>query len=557
VRNQIGQLRGDVKMSGKHGGRFSRRALLKGAAATALTGTMLPGLATEGSSQAARPDATVTWGEDNDYATLDPRVTQSRHEAQAIMQMFESLLFLDTDGKFSPWLAQKWEYSKDGKSITFALRRDVKFHDGTPFNAEAVKFTFDTIVDPKLGSQGAIDFLGPYKSTDVIDPFTVRVNWTEPFAPALTNLSNPWLCSIVSPTAVRKLGNDGFARNPVGTGPFKFVEWVPRVRVVMDRNDEYRWAPKVFKRQGPAALKRVVIRIIPDGSTRVAALEKSEIDVCDQVPPIEVRRFQGGRDFDMMIGDVSGIPLSHLINTQVEPTNDVRVRQAYMYAINRAQVTQQVFFGAAKPAYGPITPTTPGYWPGVEKMYSYDLAKARQLLDEAGWKLGAGGVREKNGRPLEIHFITLLEPDLEVAVQAAVKDVGIRLNVERVTKAKQDEMVMHSQYNVGEIRWVAVDPSVLDIPFSSRNVPAPGKFKFNWSRFGSPELDRILREADGLIDTKQRHKVLADIQKFVLDRALMFPVHVSPQPIGFRRAVNNLKFAQGYWQVLFYDVTVS
>ena len=301
-------------------------------AATALTGTVLPALVSEGSAQPARPDATLTWGEDNDYATLDPRVTQSRHEAQAIMQMFESLLFRDTDGKLYPWLAQKWEYAKDGKSITFALRRDVKFHDGTPFNAEAVKFTFDTIVDPKLGSQGAIDFLGPYKSTDVIDSHTVRVNWTEPFAPALTNLSNPWLLSIVSPTAVRKLGNDGFARNPVGTGPFKFVEWVPRVRVVMDRNEEYRWTPKAFKRQGPAALKRVTIRIIPDASTRVAALEKSEIDVCDQVPPIEVRRFQSGRDFDVMIGDVSGIPLAHLINTQVAPTNDVRVRHVVLDA---------------------------------------------------------------------------------------------------------------------------------------------------------------------------------------------------------------------------------
>lgn len=538
------------------GGRLSRRALLGGAAAAALAGSALPELVSEVSAQ-GRADATVTWGEDQDYATLDPRVTQSRHEAQAIMQMFESLLFLDTDGKFYPWLAQRWEYSKDGRSITFFLRRDVKFHDGTPFNAEAVKFTFDTIVDPKLGSQGAIDFLGPYKSTDVLDPYTVRVTWTEPFAAALTNLSNPWLLSIVSPAAVRKLGNDGFARSPVGTGPFKFVEWVPRVRVVMERNEEYRWAPRAFRRQGPAALKRLVIRIIPDATTRVAALEKGEIDVCDQVPPIEVRRFQGSRDFDVMVGDVSGIPLSHLINTQAPPTNDLRVRQAYMYAINRPQVVQQVFFGVAKPAYGPITPTTPGYWPGVEKMYPYDPAKARQLLDEAGWKVGSGGIREKNGRPLEIHFITLLEPDLEVAVQAAAKEVGIKLNVETVTKAKQDEMVMHAQYNIGEIRWVAVDPSVLDIPFFSRNIPAPGKFKFNWSRYGSPELDRLLRQADGQVDVKQRQQTLAQIQKYVLDRALMFPVHVSAQPIGFRRTVRNLKFAQGYWQVLFYETTVS
>ena len=537
-------------------GRFSRRALFGGAAAAGLAGIALPELLGDARAQ-GRPDATVTWGEDQDYATLDPRVTQSRHEAQAIMQMFESLLFLDTDGKFYPWLAQRWEYSKDGKSITFHLRNDVKFHDGTPFNGEAVKFTFDTVMDPKLGSQGAIDFLGPYKSTDVIDPYTVRVNWTEPFAAALTNLSNPWLCSIVSPAAVAKLGNDGFARSPAGTGPFKFVEWVPRVRVVMERNEDYRWAPAVFHRQGPATLKRLVIRIIPDGSTRVAALEKGEIDVCDQVPPIEVKRFQGSRDFDVIVGDVSGIPLSHLINTQAPPTDDIRVRQAFMYAINRPQVVQQVFFGVAKPAYGPLTPTTPGYWPGAEKMYAYDLAKARQLLEEAGWTPGPGGIREKNGRRLDIHFITLLEPDLEVAVQAAAKEAGIALNVEKVTKAKQDEMVMHGQYNMGEIRWVAVDPSVLDIPFFSRNVPAPGKFKFNWSRYGSPELDRILRQADALVDVKQRQQALAQVQKYVLDHALMFPVHVSIQPVGYRRTVHNLKFAQGYWQVLFYGTTVS
>jgi len=142
-------------------------------------------------------------------------------------------------------------------------------------------------------------------------------------------------------------------------------------------------------------------------------------------------------------------------------------------------------------------------------------------------------------------------------VQAAAKEAGIALNVEKVTKAKQDEMVMHGQYNMGEIRWVAVDPSVLDIPFFSRNVPAPGKFKFNWSRYGSPELDRILRQADALVDVKQRQQALAQVQKYVLDHALMFPVHVSIQPVGYRRTVHNLKFAQGYWQVLFYGTAVS
>jgi len=116
---------------------------------------------------------------------------------------------------------------------------------------------------------------------------------------------------------------------------------------------------------------------------------------------------------------------------------------------------------------------------------------------------------------------------------------------------------MNNEYTLGAIRWVAVDPSVLGIPFFSRNIPAPGKFKFNWSRFGSPELDRMILAADSTIDPARRAQLLAGVQKFVLDRALIFPIHISAQPIGYRRSVQGLKFAQGFWQILFYEATVS
>lgn len=505
----------------------------------------------------AQADQTVTWGEDFDLVTLDPRVSQSRHEAQVIMQMFESLVFLDTDGKLYPWLAESWQYSSNGTSLTFKLRRSVRFHDGTAFDARAVKFTFDSVQDPKLGSQAAIDFLGPYKSTEVLDPHTVRVNWTQPFAPALTNMSNPWVLSIVSPTAVQRLGNDGFARAPVGTGPFKFAEWLPRVRVVLERSDGYNWPPRVYRHQGAARIRRLVFRIIPDASTRVAALEKGEIDVADALPPIEVRRFKGSANFDVMVGDVAGVPVSYMFNITRAPTNDLRVRQAFMHAVNRQRVTDQVFFGVAKPALGPITPTTPGYWDGVEKMYPYNPDKARQLLEEAGWRTGAGGIRVKDGKPLDLYFPVLLEPELAVAVQAAVKEVGINLKVETVTKAKQDELILSDEYEVLVIRWVAVDPSVLGVLFFSRNIPAPGKFKFNWARFGSPELDRLLRQSEAAVNPQQRGKLLAEIQKFVLDRALILPIHVSAQPIGYKKSIQGLKFAQGFWQVLFYEASVA
>jgi peptide/nickel transport system substrate-binding protein len=505
----------------------------------------------------AQSSDSITWGEDNDLVTLDPRVSQSRHEAQVIMQMFEALIFLDTEGKYHPWLAESWELAKDGTSMTFKLRRDVKFHDGTPFNAQAVKFTFDSIQDPKLGSQAAIDFLGPYAGTDIVDPYTIRIRWKQPYSPAINNLSNPWVLGIVSPAAVQRLGNDGFARSPVGTGPFKFVEWVPRQRIVLERNADYKWPPKVFRNTGPARFSRLAFRIIPDASTRTAALERREIDVMDQLPPIEVRRFRSRPDYDVMIGDVSGIPYGYSFNTSREPTNDVRVRRAFMHAVNRPQVVEQTFFGAAKPAYGPITPTTPGYWKDAEQYFPFDQAKARQMLDEAGWRAGPGGIRQKDGKPLELYFPVLLQPELAIPIQAQVREVGISLKVENVTKAKQDELIFANDYHVLPIRWVAVDPSVLSVLFQSRNIPSPGKFKFNWNRFGSPELDRMLNEADGATEPARRARLLQGVQKFILDRALIFPINMSFQPVGYRKAVTGLKFAQGQWQVLFYDAQIA
>ena len=528
----------------------TRRGLLAGAVgAVATAGLVRPAV--------TQSDATLTWGEDFDFDTLDPRISQSRHEAQVIDQIFEALIFLDTDGKVHPWLAERWDYARDGKSITFRLRRDVKFHDGTQFDAKAVKFTFDSIADPKLGSQAAVDLLGPYRSTDVIDEFTARVTWTQPYGPSLINLSNPWLLSIVSPSAVQKLGNDGFARNPVGTGPFRFVEWVPRQRVVLERNDDYRWAPRAFTQQGPSRIKRVVIRIIRDAATRISAFERGEIDVADGVPAIEIKRFQGAADSSVMAGDVSGMPMSYVMNTSIAPFSDLRVRQAFITGLNRPAIIQQVYFGIAKAAYGPLTPSTPGYWSGVETMYPFDLARARQLLTDAGWTPGADGIRTRDGRPLEVTFVSTLEPDLGIAVQAAAKEIGVKMNIQRVMQTRRDELILGNEYNLADLRWVAMDPSILKIPFASVNIPAPGKFKFNWARFNSPDIDRLLREADAEVDTAKRNRLLGDIQRIVLEQALIAPLNVSFNAVAFRKKVQNLRFVQGFWQVLFYEATVS
>ena len=240
----------------------------------------------------AQTDAlTVTWGED-DVAprTYDPRVTSSRHEYQVIAQIFDTLIASDGSNRLFPGLATAWNVAADGKSVTLKLRSDVGFHDGTPFDADAVRFTFDTIADPKTASEGAVTQLGPYAGTDVIDPFTVRVNYSQPFGAALASYAEGTLAP-VSPTAVKRLGNQGFARAPVGAGPFRFVSWEEGRQVVLERFDKYNWAPGYNVHTGPSSVQRIISRFIGDASTRVAALEAGEIDISDATPILDMKRF--------------------------------------------------------------------------------------------------------------------------------------------------------------------------------------------------------------------------------------------------------------------------
>lgn len=522
------------------------RRLLTGAAVAMALMALSPG--------AFAQDLTVTWADDSaSDVGYDPRVTQSRHEEQVIAQVFDQLVVADTDGKLYPGLATEWTVSDDNKSVTLKLREDVTFHDGTPFNADAVKFTFDTIVDPATGSQGAVDLIGPYAGSEVLGPYEIRIDYERPFPGAVASYSENEL-SPVSPAAVEKLGNTGFAQAPVGTGPFRFESWEKGSQVVLVRNDAYNWAPEFYDNDGPSKVAKIVHKFINNAGTRVAALETGEVDITDLTPPLDMRRLGDSGNFKTAVGVASGVPFSLMLNTSHGALQDIKVRQALFQSIDRPRLAENLFFGFAKPAWGPISSATPAYWAGVEAYYPYDPAKAAALLDEAGWAMGADGIREKDGQKLSIKYISLLEPDTAVSLQAMAKEVGIDLAVEIVTKAKQDEMVMNNTYDMGEIRWVFNSPSVLVIPFSSDNIPEPGKFKFNWMHWASPELDAQLQKASMAETADARIQDYADAQKMIMDYAAFVPIHDQVQTIAYSAKLDGLRFAPGNWQVRLYDV---
>src|SRR5437879_2111375 len=222
----------------------------------------------------AQTGGTLVIGLDQEPPTLDPHASPSAVTYQVIGSVTENLLYRGPDGKLVPWLAESWQSARDGRSVTFKLRRDVKFHDGTPCNAEAVKFNFDRIVDPKFKAGGARAALTTYSGSKVLDEYTLQVNFEAPFAPFL-NLVASGPLSIVSPKAVRETGDQVHTR-PVGTGPLLVTEYVAKDHTATVRTPAYSRKAPWSDRSGPAYLDSIVWKFVPEAGTRVTTLESGE-----------------------------------------------------------------------------------------------------------------------------------------------------------------------------------------------------------------------------------------------------------------------------------------
>jgi len=432
----------------------------------------------------ASGQATLVLGVDAE--TLDPHVTTNAFSLSMMKALFDTLVVLDTNLAPQPWLAQSWETPNDS-TWRFKLRSGVTFHDGSPFNAEAAKYSLDRYVDPATKNpQAAV--LKPVTGVKIIDDSTIEVTTDGPYAALLNALWNA--AFMMSPSAVAAAGQD-VAKKPVGTGQYSFVEWVPGEHLVMQANPRY-WGP-------PAKLQRLTWQPVAEASTRLVALRTGQADLIANVPPQLTNQIDGQPNLTLQ--RVPGTIITVMFNFNMPPFDNQKVRQALNYALNVDEILQYVLAGAGTRLASATKPGMLGHDPDL-KPYPYDLDKAKQLLAEAGYPNGFDATLDApNGRYLN-------DKDVAQAIVGQLQKIGlnITLNVPDYNALVQKIVGHTSQfYLIGN-----VEPST-EISFP-RSFQQGGAF---YQGYNNPQVNDLIDKANKTLDRDQRGQLFLQANRII------------------------------------------
>lgn len=459
---------------------------------------------------AQTPPGVLVVGQIAEPKSLDPHAVTAVNDFRILMNVYDGLVrYKDGTLEVEPALSTAWTISDDGTEYTFTLRQDVSFHDGTPFNAAAVEFNFDRMLDENhpyhnTGPFPLSFFFSAVEDVEALDEGTVKFTLNAPYAPFLSNLAYP-TGLIVSPEAVKTHGAD-FGRNPVGSGPFKFADWQSNAKVVVTRNEDY-WG-------GPPALEAIVFRPITDANTRVAEMLSGGIDVMVEIPPDSVATFDGS---GFQLYEQAGPHLWFLIlNAKEGPFADKRVRQAVNYAIDKKALVEQILQGTAEVASGPTPPAFAWAYNEALQPYPYDPAKAKALLEEAG----------HSGASLTFYVTEggsgMLDPvPMGAAIQADLAKVGLDVKIETYewnTFLGQVNPGLEGKADMAEMAWMTNDPDTLPY-LALRSGAWPDKGGFNSGYYSNPKVDALLEAARGSTDQAERSKLYKEMQEIVYDDA--------------------------------------
>ena len=505
--------------------------------------------------QTASREGKLIYGLTLSPSTIDPHIGASSELGIPLTSVYDPLVWLSPDGEYVAGLAERWQVSADGKTYTFFLRKDIKFHDETPFDAQAVCFNLERISDPATKSAKARSLLGPFDNCQAVDDYTAQVVLESPHAPFLSAASQVYI-AMASPAALAEWG-DEYQFHQVGTGPFVFQEYVPKDHLTLTRNPDYNWAPAFLSHQGPAYLEEIEFRFYVDPTTRTPALESGQVQVMGEIPPVDAARLEDNPDFQLLKVPVPGQPLQMHINTTKPPTDDLRVRQALIHATDRQAIIDAVFMGYSPPAYGPLCRVTWGYDSSVESRYPYDLARAAELLDKAGWRdVDGDGIRERDGQPLVLEMILMtwgFAPQVGQMLTEQYKKVGIQAHSQVISAYPSVvQAATEGKHHLIPFSLFSSDPHILRSMFHSANADTG----FNWSKVRDAELDSLLDQG-AQVQGEQRAQIYAEIQQRIMEQALIIPIRDYVNLNAASARVENLRYDAQGWFPWLYDVKIK
>jgi peptide/nickel transport system substrate-binding protein len=505
---------------------------------------------------------TLTYLQDRSETCLDPEDGGDIPQAMIGQQVTDDLVYEGPGGKIEPWLATKWTVSSDGLKYTFTIKQGVKFTDGTPLNAAAVKANLDRVVDPKTQSSTDGGYIAPfYADSKVLSPYLLQVDLKQADTALLDVLAQGYI-GIESPAGFAR-GETKNCADPIGTGPFTIQSYTPNQQVVLVRNPNYNTAPPGSAHQGPAYISKLIWKIVPDGTVRNAALLKKQADVI-YYPPAQDWKSDRASGVQILTHERPGSPNGITFNVQAAPLNELAVRQAVNYASNEAVNLKSAYFNTYPYVGSPLVAGTPNYDATLQNAYRSSVAKADSLLDKAGWTTkDAAGYRTKDGKELKITIpydsdagqTAAEDLTLYQDIQASEKKAGINIVLEPISTTVLDNLYeSHKYQTLAGDYWITNTPDVLRTLFSTQALKFYGT---NGDNYSNPKLDNLLDEALSEQDPAQRNALYVAAQKLVSQQALQLNLYPAEERLAFNSNIHGITADYAVGLPDFHDAWIS